>query len=386
MNEFEYLNSEKARPSGMRDAWIEVNLSAVEQNVRSIKSLLKQRTELMAVVKADGYGHGAEQVAFAASVAGATRFGVATADEALELKRAGIVMPIHVLSEVPQTSFEPLLEAGIVFAAASKSFLQNLSQTASSRGIDAVVHLKVNTGMNRIGIKPLEAVEVFELAAALPHIKIEGVFTHFASADIEGDWEVERQLRTFCSVVDRLKEAGFDPGVVHAANTAATILLPESHFDMVRVGIGLYGLHPSKDTHGHISLEPAMSVIARTTGVNPISIGDGVSYGLTWRAFQKAEIATLPLGYADGIPRLASNQIFALVRGRRVPCVGRICMDQMMCEIAAPFKIEKGEEFVLIGRQGDEEILMDEIAQAAQTINYEVACALTSRLERVYVR
>lgn len=385
MNEADYLNSDKARASGLRDAWIEVDLSAIEQNVRSFKALLRTHCELMAVVKADGYGHGAAKVAFAASVSGASRFGVATALEALALRDEGIVLPIQVLSEVPEAAFSKLMDADIIFSAGSKSFLVALSAHAHAQGRIARVHVKINTGMNRIGFAPSEIIEAFELIQALPGVEVEGTFTHFATADVEGDWEAERALETFKAAVTRIRDFGFNPGIVHAANTAATVLMPEAHFDMVRVGIGIYGLHPSDDTKGKITLEPAMSVHARTTSVDPISIGEGVSYGLTWRAFQKCEIATCPLGYADGVPRLASNNLSALVRGQRVEGAGRVCMDQMMFEIPHPLQIEKGEEFVLVGKQGDQEILMDELAQAADTINYEIACDFALRLERVYV-
>lgn len=386
MNDFDYLNDEQAKPSGLRDAWLEINLGAIEQNIRRFKALVPDHTEVMAIVKANGYGHGAAEVAFAATTGGATRFGVATPIEALSLREAGIVMPILLLSEAPQAALNSLLKAEISLCAASKEYIQAVSRAAQNAHTTARIHMKINTGMNRIGFKPREIREAFELASALPHIEIEGTFTHFATADVLGDWEAAEQLERFKNCIEGLRDAGFNPGIVHAANTAATILIPQAHFDMVRVGIGMYGLQPSADTAQEMKLEQAMTIRARCSAVFEITIGDGVSYGLTWHSFQKSDIATLPLGYADGIPRLASNNIGALVRGTRVEGAGRICMDQMMFEIPHPLSIEKGEEFVLSGAQGDAFISLDALADAASTNNYEIACALGSRLERVYVR
>jgi len=369
-----------------RWAWAEIDLGALDYNVREFKKLLSPRTRLMAVVKADAYGHGAVKCAFAALVAGADRFGVATVDEAIALREGGIEAPIQLLSEPPVTAISDLLHYNIIPAVTSEVFLGELSSAATLRGGEALYHLVVNTGMNRIGFRPDDIARVANLAHVLPHIRLEGVFTHFATADVEGDWDAQKQLTTFTRAVDSIRSNDIDPGIVHCANTPATILLPETHFDMVRVGIGLYGLHPSEATKGRIDLEPVMTVKARASLVKPISLGEGVSYGLTWHAFERADIATLPLGYADGVPRIASNNLECLVRGKRVPQVGRVCMDQFMCEVDPDAHIAAGEEFVLIGRQGDERISMDEVAQKSDTINYEIACALGSmRLERIYV-
>lgn len=386
--------------TNMRWAWAEIDLAALDYNVRTFKKLLAPKTRLMAVVKANAYGHGVAEIALGALVAGADRFGVATAAEAFELRNSGITAPIQLLSEPPVTAIDALLEADIIPAVTNEFFLTALAERAVVLGKDALVHIKVDTGMNRIGFAPHEVPRLYARVGSMANVSIEGVFTHLATADSLNDWDAVAQVELFARTVTEIRTAGFDAGIVHCANTAATILMPESHYDMVRVGIGLYGLHPSKATYGKIELTPVMSVKARATKVKPIALGDGVSYGLTWRAFEPCSIATLPLGYADGIPRRASNELDVLCGGRRLRQVGRICMDQLMVEVPKDMDVQEGDEFVLVGAQGGEStvgshgaqngehsterILLDEVAEKAQTINYELACALGLRLEKTY--
>lgn len=368
----------------MRWAWAEVDLSALDHNIRTFKKLLSPRTRFMAVVKANGYGHGFAEIALGALVAGADRFGVATVAEALTLRESGINSPIQILSEPPVTAIDALLEADIIPTVTTEFFLTALSERAIILEKDALVHIKVNTGMNRIGFAPREVPKIYAHVASMPRVTIEGVFTHFATADVVNDWDAVSQAELFAQTISDIRTAGFDAGIVHCANTAATILMPETHYDMVRVGIGIYGLHPSKATYGKIGLAPVMSVKARATKITPASLGDGVSYGLTWHAFEPCEIATLPLGYADGIPRRASNELDVLFEGKRLRQVGRICMDQLMVELPQGVTARVGDEFVLVGEQGGEQILLDEVADKAQTNNYEIACALGLRLEKSY--
>lgn len=368
-----------------RWAWAEIDLSAIDYNIRTFKQLLKPDTLFMAVLKGNGYGHGAERVAFTALMAGANRFGVATVDEALALRAAGITAPIQILSEPPVTAITDLLDADITCTVTTPEFLNSLSGEAMLRQKTARYHLKINTGMNRIGIRPSDAASFLIEAATLPALQLEGVFTHFATADQINDWDAQNQLELFEHAIELIRGAGIDPGIVHAANTAATILMPESHFDMVRVGIGIYGLHPSHDTYGKINLDPAMTIKAKAFLVKPIALGEGVGYGLTYQAFERVDIATLSLGYADGVPRCASNAMSLLVRGKRVDQVGRVCMDQLMVAVPEDLGIRAGEEFVLVGEQGSERIFLDELAEKAGTINYELACDFGLRLERVYI-
>ena len=367
-----------------RWAWVEIDLSAVGHNVHALKALTRPGTLFMAVVKADGYGHGAVRVARAALDAGADRLGVATVAEAVALRMAGITAPVQLLSEPPEKSIPVLLRHEIIPAVTTREFAVALGRAALSRGVEARYHLKVDTGMHRIGVRAEDAAEFARGLADFPGLALEGVFTHFATADVLGDWEVERQFKRFMLAIDGIRAEGVDPGIVHSANSPATILLPETHLNMVRCGIAMYGLHPAGSTHGVIELQPAMSVRTRAMFVKRIGLGDGVSYGLTWRAAAPTVIATFPLGYADGVHRVLSNSMEILVGGRRCQQVGRICMDQLMAEIPRGLEVCRGDEAIIVGEQGGERILLDDVAETAGTINYELACALGMRLERVY--
>ena len=367
-----------------RWAWLEIDLGALRRNIGALREMLAPGVELMAVVKADAYGHGAVACATAALEAGATRLGVATLDEALELRAAGLTCPVQILSQVPTSAIRAAIDADITLTAYTFEFLSALSGEATIAHATAEYHFKVDTGMHRIGATPRDSVYILQEAAHLPNIVLGGVMTHFATADVLGDWDATAQLALFNETVAAIRSAGIDPGTVHACNSPATILMPEAHFDMVRPGLAIYGLHPSVASPEVVDLEPVMSVKARAVFVKPLEIGDGVSYGLTWRAFAPTEVATLSLGYADGVPRLASNSLSALVHGRRVAQVGRICMDQCMFEVPVG-QVSAGHEFVLIGAQGTERITMDEVADLAQTITHEIACGLGQRLEHVYL-
>ena len=367
-----------------RWAWVEVDLDAVRHNVAALKALTAPGTLFMAVVKADGYGHGAIPVAMAALEAGADRLGVATITEAVELRVGGITAPVHVLSEPPADSAEACLDHDIIPTVCTREFAGALGRVAAARGVVADYHLKIDTGMNRIGVRAEEAPAFAGMLSEFPGLSLKGTFTHFATADVPGDWDAQRQLSRFRQTVDAMRSERVDPGIVHAANSPATILMGEAHLDMVRCGIAIYGLHPADATKGLVDLRPAMSVRARATVVKRIGVGEGVSYGLTWHAGAPSTIATLPLGYADGAHRVLSNRLEVLCAGQRVRQVGRICMDQFMVEVPRGVDAVRGTEFVIIGSQQGEAVTMDEMADLAGTINYEIACAFGARLERVY--
>jgi len=406
-----------------RHAWLDIDLEAIHDNVMAFRHLLKQQANrmahtegqvaktpaLMAVVKADAYGHGAVAVATKAVNAGATWIGVATVDEALSLREAGIRANILLLSEPPEEALTELLEADITCTVASADFLQTLAGYAMLEHRTITYHLKIDTGMRRIGVSADNAVNLARQAVDMPLMKMGGIFTHFANADVAGDWDTRQQLELFQGIIRRLEDLRLRPPIVHACNSAATLLLPQAHFDMVRVGISLYGLYPSSDTHELIDLTPAMSVRARASLVKPIAMGEGVGYGLTWSAHKPLKLITLPLGYADGIPRLCSNKADILIdgTGKRIEQVGRVCMDMLMAAANTSDEVNKGDEFVLVGAQrakssaaqvrelakrarnlkfGKAEgfISMDELAQHSETINYEISCGLGRRLEKVY--
>lgn len=369
-----------------RWAWTEIDLGAVARNVAALRGVVRPGALFMAVVKADGYGHGSVDVAQAALAAGADRLGVATVDEGLRLRRAGIVAPIQLLSEPPAASAALVVRNGLVPALYSPEFAVALSRAATSASVTAAFHLKVNTGMNRIGVEWGEAATFAESLSDLPGISLAGVFTHFATADVPGDWDFERQIERFEVAVGEIRERGVDPGIVHAANSPATILHPRTHFDMVRCGIALYGLHPCEATRDRVELHPVMAVKARVTQVRRIAMGEGVSYGLTYRAAQPTSIATLPLGYADGVRRGLSGHLRVLVGGVECRQVGRVCMDQLMVELPRGVEVSVGDEAVLVGSQGDRTLTIDDQAARLETINYEVACGYGARLAHITLR
>ena len=368
-----------------RGSWVEIDLGALAFNIGQIKSRLKRHTRFMAVLKADAYGHGAVAAARTAVDEGVDWLGVATVEEAIELRSAGIELPILLLGEPPVSAIEHLLEFDITPTAANPDFVYRLAGAAQLQGRKADYHLKVNTGMNRLGVRPAEIVAILQELALLPHVRLAGLFTQFATADIADNPAAHRQLQLFERTVTAVRQAGFDPGIVHAANSAATILMGDAHFDMVRCGIALYGLHPSEATKAYITLKPVMSVYSQVEQVHNISRGEGVSYGLTWHADIECAIVTLPIGYADGVPRIASGKLELLHDGRRFEQVGRITMDQLMVRAMKNDRIEPASTFVMIGEDAGAYLSMDEVARHASTINYEIACGLGQRLERVYL-
>ncbi|MCX8007509.1 MAG: alanine racemase [Coriobacteriia bacterium] len=372
--------------SERRWAWVEIDRSAIARNVRTLRGIAGPSTLFMAVVKADGYGHGAVVAAQAALSAGADRLGVATLDEAAQLREAGIEAPIHLLSEAPPEAAADLVAVGVVPTVCTKQFALALSKAASAAGAVVPYHLKVDSGMNRIGVRAEDAADFALWLKALPGLHMEGAFTHFATADSPGDWEFERQVERMAAAIGRMQAEGVRPTIVHAANSAATVLRPDVRLDMVRCGIAIYGLHPAPSTYGRVDLEPAMRVVARVSFVKRIGLGEGVSYGFTYHAAGPTTIATLPLGYADGVPRLASNKMEVLIGGRRCRQVGRICMDQLMVEVPEGMHVAVGDEAVIVGRQGGEHVVMDELATHASTINYEIACGFGRRLKRISAR
>lgn len=367
-----------------RWAWSRIETGAITRNVRTLKSMTRQGTLFMAVVKADGYGHGAVRSARAALAGGADRLGVATVHEAVELREAGITAPIQLLSEPPQTALDAVLRHTLIPTVTTREFAVAMGKAAVARGVEAPYHLKIDSGMRRIGVRAEEAAEFARGLSDFPGLRLEGTFTHFATADVPGDWDVERQMQRFIAAVEEMRTEGVDPGIVHAANSPATILYPDTHFGMVRCGIAIYGLHPAASTRGLVELEPARSVHARVTLVKRIGMGDGVSYGLTWEAAAPTVIATIPVGYADGVHRKSSNAMEVLIGGLRCRQVGRVCMDQFMVEVPRGATVRMGDEVVLVGAQGDECITLDDLAETAGTINYELSCSFGMRLERVY--
>ncbi len=379
-------------PRDLRWSWVEVERKAIIHNVREFKKRIGPRPMVLATVKADAYGHGAVQCAKIALSAGATWLGVATVEEGVELRQAGIDDPILILSQPPAASIPVLLAYRIVPAVYTVEFAIALGEVAAAHGLVADFHLAVNTGMNRIGVWFSDVGEFVSTISFHKGLNMQGVFTHFATADCQEDYAFRLQLKRFQEAVACIRDAGVKPKIVHCANSAAGIRYKDSYFDMARLGISMYGLHPSGVTHGMMDLMPAMSVHARVTAVNKVPVGEGVSYGLNYRSPGGVKIATIPMGYADGLPRVLSGKMNVLFKGKLLPQVGNICMDQCMFEVdlrstllTHAVDVEIGDDVLLVGRQGEHCISLDAIAAQLGTINYEVACRFGMRMPRVYV-
>ena len=375
-----------------RWAWTEVDLNAVRHNVTAVKQRLSAGVRLMAVVKADAYGHGAVRVAKTALNSGADYLGVATVDEAIELREGLVNAPILVLSQPPAASIPLLLAYKVMPSVYTPDFAIQYAETADSFGLRAPYHLAVNTGMNRIGVRHDEVVEFMGQVSFHRALDLVGTFTHFATADSTETLDFQIQVKRFIEAVSALNVAGIDPGIVHAANTAAAVRFPDVHFDMVRLGVGLYGLHPSPVTRPMIDLRPVMSVHARITDVRTVPMSEGVSYGMNYRSPGSVKICTVPVGYADGLRRGLSGRTDVILRGQRCRQVGNICMDQCMFEVdmrtyANRQKLDPqiGDEVLLVGREGNSIVTIDDMANTLGTINYEVAIGFGHRMPRLYV-
>jgi alanine racemase len=359
-----------------------VDLGAIRHNVKTLKP---PAVEVMAVVKANGYGHGSVQVARAARAGGATWLGVALVEEGVELRDAGISGRILVLSEFPPGSEKEALSARLIPTLYTDEGLQRLSEAARARGRSVGVHVKVDTGMHRVGIHPDRAVQfVFDLVEA--GLELEGLWTHFAKSEDTTDALTWRQLDRFDDVVARLRHGDMVPRYLHAANSAAIMRVPESHFDLVRLGIGMYGLSPGPGLveEADWKLRPAMSLKSAVTMVKRVDAGEAISYGQSYSLQRPSTIATVPVGYADGYSRLLSGKAQVLVRGQRRPVAGTITMDQLMVDCGDD-PVETGDEVVLIGSQGEERIGTDQVAAWMGTVNYEVVCGVSERVPREYV-
>lgn len=368
----------------IRPAWAEIDLRALKENIQSIRRLIGPRPEIMAIVKADAYGHGALETAPSILAAGVTRLGVSLPEEGIALRKHGIKAPILVFTPLLAEQVAPICAYDMTASLTMLSSAEALSAEARRRRKKIKVHIKVDTGMGRVGISPDETVSFIQQVLALPNLLVEGVYSHFATAD-EADLSFARQqLASFQQVLATLSEKGIELPISHIANSGGIINLPESHFNLVRAGIILYGLYPSAEVKKELlPLRPALRLKARVTQVKRVPPGAGISYGQIYHTSRETNIATLPIGYADGFSRLLSGKARVLIGGKPFPVVGRICMDQCMVE-TGDYPVKVGEEAVLIGRQGEEEITADELAQLLGTINYEVICMISDRIPRVY--
>lgn len=377
-----------ASSSLLRPTWAEIDLDSIGHNVDQFRQRLGPQVAIMAVVKADAYGHGALETAGAALEAGASHLAVAFPDEGIELRRAGVNAPILLLGYSGPEQLPVLIEHRLTPIVYDRETALALGKLASGLGASLPVHVKVDTGMGRVGVSPREAVDLITATAGLPGLDLEGIATHFAAADEEeGSSFTGEQISVFDGIIAACRQRGVAPALIHTANSAAAIAYPHSRYNMVRLGISMYGHFPGswlKKTG--LSLRPALSFKSRIIFLKEVPAGTSISYGRTYHTTGKSLIATVAAGYADGYRRYLSNNMTVLVRGQRVPVVGRICMDQLMIDVSRVPGAARDDEVVLYGRQGGEEITVDEVAGALGTISHELLCAVGKRVPRVYLR
>jgi alanine racemase len=358
-----------------------VDLTCVTANTRHLVHLAG--VPVMAVLKADGYGHGAMPVAMAALRGGATWCGVARSDEAVDLRRRGLDCPILLLGWAPNVLLPELIASSVSLTVWSEAQVEEIADAARMVGQPAKVQLKVDTGMTRLGVEPEQALALARRIDAADGIDLEAVFTHFACADDAACRVTEVQERLFCDVVSALSAAGLRPGLIHAANSAATLQRPTARFDLVRLGIALFGIEPSSTCPMPPELKPALTWKAVLTQVKMVPPGRGVSYGHHYTTTREERIGAVAVGYGDGYRRVDGNIV--LVGGKRVPVVGRVCMDQLLVQLDAVPEVRMGDEAVLIGAQGPERLRAEDVAAIWGTLSYEVVCGITDRVPRRYV-
>jgi alanine racemase len=366
--------------AGSYSTWVEVDLKAIENNVRWFCETTG--VQVMAVVKANAYGHGAVPCTFAALRGGAQWCGVARIEEALDLRNAGIECPILLLGYLPPDRVEEAVLNQISTVIWDRKQVERVDSVARQAGKPAHVHIKVDTGMSRLGVQPEQALGLAKCVSASRGLYFEGIFTHFARADERNDEPTESQEFLFRQALEELDANGLRPPIVHAANSAAALTRPSAFFNLVRAGIAIYGLQPSQDFCLPPEIRPALAWKTILSQVKSLQTGRGVSYGHTYTTRKEERIGTLPIGYADGFRRCAGNQV--LISGSRVPVVGRVCMDQAMVQLDEVPEAKPGDEVIIVGRQGEEQITAEEIANRWGTINYEVVCGVGSRVPRVY--
>jgi alanine racemase len=366
--------------------WATVDLDAIAHNVAAIKRHVGEQVAVMAVVKANAYGHGTEPVARVALESGASWLAVNRVDEGVALRQAGIRAPILVMGYTPAAGAAAAVTQGLTLTVTSIELAEALSAAVSHTGKTADIHVKIDTGMGRCGILPDEALDFFRALRRLPGLNLEGAFTHFAVADLADKDYTHRQFASYHEILAELERDGIQIAMRHVANSAATLDLPEMHLDAVRPGIALYGLHPSDSVKPALPLRPALTLKSRVGRVRTLLAGSSISYGRTFVTDGPTPMALIPVGYGDGYLRLNSNRGAVLIHGQRAPIRGRVCMDQFVVEISGIDQVQQDDEVVLIGQQGDDVLSAEEVARWAETINYEVVTQLMPRVPRVYVR
>jgi alanine racemase len=370
-----------------RPTWAEISLDAVGHNISEFRRVLSRDKKIMAVVKANAYGHGAVEVAEEAVRCGIDYLGVAFMDEAIQLRKAGLQAPVLVMGYTPVEALELARRYNVAVAVFSEEVLQALEKGASDSP-DIRIHIKLDTGMGRVGVRgERESIDFIDRARAIPGVHVEGLFTHYACADETDKSYTIEQYRRFQQIVNHYAVRGIEFPLLHAGNSATGIDTPDMVSTMLRLGISLYGFYPSDEVNKErVDLRPVMSYKTKIVLVRVLPVGSAVSYGATYVTQGEERIATIPVGYGDGYTRLLNGRAHVLVRGQRVPVVGRICMDQCMINVSDIPDASVGDEVVLFGVQEPHEISADELARALGTINYEITCMVSYRVPRVYMR
>ena len=362
-----------------------IHLDAINKNIEEAKKRVGEDTKIMAIVKANAYGHGAVEVAGAIKdkVYG---FAVATVREALTLRESGVKNPILVLGYVCKAEYETVIRNNIIFALLTKEMAADISECAVRIGLTAKCHIKINTGMNRIGF-PVNARSVDEIEEIKGYegLDCEGIFMHFATADSIDKAYAREQFEKFMDLLDRLEQRKVEFSIRHCANSAAIVDMPEYKLDMVREGIILYGLKPSDEVDPDMKYYPALELKSHVIFVKELAAGESISYGRTYVTERPSVIATVAIGYADGYPRSLSNKGYVLIHGRKAPVVGRVCMDQMMVDVTVIEDVMVEDVVTIVGKDGDEEITFNEMGELSGRFNYEFVCDISERVERKYV-
>lgn len=358
-----------------------VHLDAIAHNVAQIRKRIGSDREVMAVVKADGYGHGAVEVSLSALKSGANCLGVAVPEEGEKLRRAGVDVPVTVLGLIQPEEAYKVIDLGLEQTVCSLEVAEALNEIASNKGAVVNVHIKIETGMGRVGVQPIDALAFVRRLGRFKNLKLKGIFSHFSCADEVDKTFAKKQVEIFDGVVREIEASGIRIPKKHMANSAAILDLPESYYGLVRPGIMIYGLYPSPEVSHSIELKPAMTFMTRVTFVKRVLSGTSISYGRTFITDKETPVATLPVGYADGYSRLLSGRGEVLIKGHRVPLIGRICMDMCMIDVSGVENVRPGDEVTLFG----EGLPVDEVAEKLGTINYEVVCAVGKRVPRVYI-
>lgn len=373
-----------------RPTYAEIDLQAFRHNLQNLKNYLDPQTRIMAIVKADAYGHGALPCARAAVASGADYLGVGVIEEGIELRQKGLKVPILVLTSIFPDEVEGLVRHDLATILCTLSLAQALSKEAGKQGKMVSVHIKIDTGMNRLGVSPENLPELLDQIRGLKNLHIEGVSTHFSSADEEDLSITQNQLKKFHTALAILQQAGVPVSMIHCANTSGIFKFPESHFNRVRPGLILYGALPSPDLKPALDKKfdafmPVMQWKSKIILVKAIAKGQAVSYSRNFTTQRDSLIATLPIGYADGLHRILSNKMDVLVRGRRAPQVGIICMDMILIDVTDVPNVQQGDEVVIFGKQDSQTIAVEELALKAQTIPYEILCNVGKRVPRVFI-